>query len=490
MKTPIYDFVQSYAKSGISRLHMPGHKGCGPLGAEPFDITEIAGADSLYEAEGIIAQSERNASALFGTGYTFYSTEGSSQCIRAMLFLALLHWKERNPAAVRAGIRPVVAAARNAHKTFLTAAALLDLDVVWLWPEEKKESMSAGCFAVFPDAGSGISSLCSCPVSPAGLRAALAALPVPPAAVYLTSPDYLGGTQDIAALAAQAHAFNTLLLVDNAHGAYLHFLPVPAHPIDLGADLCCDSAHKTLPVLTGGAYLHISVAAPERLRGCARQALALFGSTSPSYLILQSLDLANRYLADGFPERLAACTAQLEEMRSMLRRLGWQAEETEPLKVTIAASRCGWSGMELSDRLRAHGIECEYADPDFLVLMFTPENPAADRGRLLSCMRDIPVGPSLHRAAPSFPPPRRSCSIREAVLSPHETVPVAAAAGRVMGPPTVHCPPAIPVVVSGEEINADAIPALEYYGICEAEVMRELTPGNNIPKSANAACFP
>ncbi len=90
MTTPIVDFfVRQYARSGTSRLHMPGHKGQPFLGCEAWDITEIKGADELYEAEGIIARSEANATALFGTARTYYSTEGSSQCIRAMLALAL-----------------------------------------------------------------------------------------------------------------------------------------------------------------------------------------------------------------------------------------------------------------------------------------------------------------------------------------------------------------------------------------------------------------
>ncbi len=115
MTTPIVDFVRQYAQSGTARLHMPGHKGQSLLGCEPWDITEIRGADELYEAEGIIAQSEANATRLFGTAHTYYSTEGSSQCIRAMLCLAL-------QGAPRTGKRPVLLAARNAHKALLYAA--------------------------------------------------------------------------------------------------------------------------------------------------------------------------------------------------------------------------------------------------------------------------------------------------------------------------------------------------------------------------------
>ena len=87
MNTPIFDFVRSYAASGGARLHMPGHKGRSLLGCEALDITEISGADALYEASGIIAESENNAAKLFRSARTFYSTEGSSQCIRAMLAL-------------------------------------------------------------------------------------------------------------------------------------------------------------------------------------------------------------------------------------------------------------------------------------------------------------------------------------------------------------------------------------------------------------------
>ena len=107
MKTPIVDFVRRYQESGMVRFHMPGHKGAGFLGCEGFDITEVSGADELYEARGIIAESEENAASLFGAGRTFYSTEGSSQCIRAMLRLAMLR---------QTGGTPLILAARNVHK--------------------------------------------------------------------------------------------------------------------------------------------------------------------------------------------------------------------------------------------------------------------------------------------------------------------------------------------------------------------------------------
>ena len=153
----IIDFLYEYAKKPPVSFHMPGHKGASHLGMEALDITEITGADVLYHAQGIIAGSEANAAALFGSARTLYSTEGSSQCIRAMVFLTLTCRKQ--------GAAPVILAARNSHKAFLYALALTGAEVEWLWGEDP-------------------SSLCSCRISPAMLENALCAMQAPPAAVW------------------------------------------------------------------------------------------------------------------------------------------------------------------------------------------------------------------------------------------------------------------------------------------------------------------
>lgn len=436
MQTPIADFVREYAKKENSRFHMPGHKGHSFLGCEAYDITEVAGADALYEADGIIAASEKYATELFGTGGTFFSTEGSSQCIRAMLYLAINCRKSAG--------RPYVIAGRNAHKAFLYAAALLDFDVVWLWPEE-------------------MHSLCSCHISPEQLEEELRAHENPSAAVYLTSPDYLGGQLAIGALSEVCHRYHTVLAVDNAHGAYLHFLEKSEHPIDCGADICCDSAHKTLPVLTGGAYLQISKNAPEFFLQNAKQALALFGSTSPSYLTLASLDLCNAYLADDYRKKLSAVIEQIEQVRRTLRAAGWEVQKTDPLKLTIRAPK-GRTGQALAVQLRLAGVECEYADSEYIVLMVTPENSQKDFDRLVRAF-----GTNLceyeNRAMLRPVQCEQKCSVRAAFFAAHEQIPVQEAVGRICGAPTVGCPPAIPIVVSGELIDENAVAMLTHYGI-------------------------
>ncbi len=445
MNTPICDFVRRYVRGNALRLHMPGHKGVSRLGPEPWDITEVEGADSLYEAEGIIRESEENAGRLFG-GKTVYSTEGSSQCIRAMVYLAALH-------ARSCGRAPVLLAGRNAHKTFLSAAALTGMDVQWLW-------------------GSGDSYL-SCRLTAEDVQAALDSAVELPAAVYLTTPDYLGNTVDVAAIAAVCHDRGVPLLVDNAHGAYLKFLPASRHPMDLGADLCCDSAHKTLSGLTGTAYLHISHSAPALFAEQAKNAMVLFGSTSPSYLLLSSLDGVNACLADGYPEKLAEFIRLAEMTKSRLTAHGWMLTGDEPLKLTLHTKAFGYTGRQAADLLLEKNIVCEFSDPDYLVMMLTPEIGAAGLERLETALLSIPRKQPLDSAPPRLGHAERVVSVRDAILSPCETVPAAESVGRVLAAASVGCPPAVPIVVCGERIDAAAAACFAYYGIEAVTVIRE-----------------
>ncbi len=446
MNTPICDFVRSYAQKGALRLHMPGHKGEGHLGLEGLDITEIDGADSLYEAAGIIRQSEENAGRIFGA-HSFYSTEGSSQCIRAMLYLAMLWAKEQ-------GRRPLIAAARNVHKTFLSGAALLDLDVMWL--EQK-----------------GDGSYLSCRLEAQEVDAALTAAEEKPTAVYITSPDYLGSIADVAAIAKVCRRHGALLLVDNAHGAYLRFLSPSMHPMDLGADICCDSAHKTLPVVTGGAYLHLSKSAPEKLVGQAKNALALFGSTSPSYLILQSLDGVNPILAGEFPRQLEDFVPRLTALKERLEKRGFTLWGDEPLKLTLVTKPCGYEGAELAGLLAERGVVCEFADPDFAVMMFTPQTGQQGIDRLEAALNDIPRREAVTAAPPAFSPCQRVLSIREAMLAPQELLPVEQCAGRILAAASVGCPPAVPIVICGQRIDERAAECFRYYGVTHCAVVTE-----------------
>lgn len=443
MNTPICDFVEKYCQSEYLRFHMPGHKGIDVSGAEPFDITEIEGADSLYEASGIIKQSEINASKLFGCD-TFYSTQGSSLCIMAMLYIASVYAKSK-------GETPVIMAGRNAHKAFLSAAALLDFRIKWIYSE---------------------GSYLTCHIDENKLETMLNKSREKITAVYITSPDYLGNTQDISAIARVCKKYGALLLVDNAHGAYLKFFENSAHPIDLGAHMCCDSAHKTLPVLTGGAYLHISPDAPGEFSRQAKNAMSLFGSTSPSYLILQSLDRANRYIADGYQQKLEDFAVKTGELKKRLKAKGFALMGNEPLKLTFATGFMGYRGDDFAKELRDRNIMCEFADPDFTVLMMTPE--IGDYGLTFAenALCDIPFKTPIVPRTPPLTQLEIACSPAQAIFMSKEIIPRQQSKGRILADINIGCPPAVPIAVCGEIIDENAIKCFEYYGIDYCTVIK------------------
>lgn len=445
MKTPVCDFVNEYAKSKAERLHMPGHKGNAILGFEAFDITEIDGADSLYEASGIIKESEQNAGSLFGCD-TFYSTEGSSQCIKAMVHLAVLHAKASNTT-------PLIAAGRNAHKAFMSALALTDCKVTWLYGESE--------------------TYLSCNITAQSLESTIESTKNKPTAVYLTSPDYLGNVTDIRAISEVCKKHGILLLVDNAHGAYLKFLHESFHPIDLGADICCDSAHKTLPVLTGGAYLHISKNADPFFAENAKNSLVLYGSTSPSYLILQSLDKANEYIADGYCEKLYEFCNEVQKAKNELSKNGFTLYGNEPLKIVISTKSYGYYGTEIADILKTQNVLCEFCDRDYIVFMLTPETGITGLNKLLNALVQIKKKSAIAENPPAITAAKAATSVREAVFSPCETIPVSQSIGRILAQANVACPPAVPIAVCGEIITEQAVKCFEYYGIKECTVIKE-----------------
>ena len=244
--------------------------------------------------------------------------------------------------------------------------------------------------------------------------------------------------------------------------------------MDLGADLCCDSAHKTLPVLTGGAYLHISGEVPMELTRQAESAMALFASTSPSYLILQSLDEANPYLERDLPSLLPPLCRRVEALKASLTAQGWTLTGEEPLKLTLASKAFGYRGTEVAAYLEAQGMVCEFADPDFLVLMFTPQLPDGAFDKLEKALLSLPRREAITEPAPPLPRPRRVCSPREALLAPQRTLPLEQCQGRVLAAPTVSCPPAVPILICGEEISEDAIRCFRYYGMDRCTVVRPL----------------
>ncbi|MGM9609668.1 MAG: amino acid decarboxylase, partial [Eubacteriales bacterium] len=227
------------------------------------------------------------------------------------------------------------------------------------------------------------------------------------------------------------------------------------------------------PVLTGGAYLQISKTAPAVFTERAKSALVLFGSTSPSYLILKSLDLANKTLAEGYPAHQAAFLTRLASLKETLARAGYAFYGDEPMKLTIRAKAYGYTGKELASLLEEQGVIPEFADPDYLVLMPSPSLTDDDLTRLEKTLLAIPKKEKMLAEPPVLAElPERVMTPREALFAPRETLPTDACLGRVFASAALGCPPAVAPVVAGEVIDARAWEVLAYYGIRECRVVK------------------
>lgn len=442
MKTPIVNFLKSYQEKSPVRMHMPGHKGAGILGFEGMDLTEIYGADELFAAEGIIKKSEQNASNLFGCP-TYYSTQGSTLCIQTMCTILCQDAKSK-------GKKPKILAGRNAHRSFIHAAALLDFDIEWLY---------------------GNSDYLSCKIHAEDLEKAI--IESHPTAVYLTNPDYLGNLLDIQSLASVCKKHNVLLAIDNAHGAYLRFLEPSLHPIDLGADLCCDSAHKTLPVLTGGAYLHLSDSLNQVWKNDVKHFMEYFSSTSPSYLIMASLDATNEVLDTTFRNSLSECIQRVDGLKNTLVQYGYTILSGEPMKITISTKEFGYTGNEIANLLMECDIYPEFYDSDYIVLMPSPYNTKDDLKRLETCLCGIERKPILVNKPPKLEQSKKAMNVRQALFSSSITLDVSKSLGQVCSSVTVSCPPAILPVIPGEVISESSIEVMKYYGIETVRVVKE-----------------
>jgi arginine/lysine/ornithine decarboxylase len=401
IKTPIHDFLKNYTESNITRCHMPGHKGL----FFPHDITEIEGAVS------IITESERIAAKLFGAKKTLYSCSGSTLAIQAMLSL------------IKTSGGKLLAAYRNSHRSFVSACALLNLDVNWFYGDEINFNADA---------------------------------------VFVTNINYYGEISDIKSIAEKCG--KTPLLVDNAHGAYLAL--TGEHPVKYAA-MTADSAHKTLPALTGAAYLHIN---DERFIAGAEAALALFGSTSPSYLILESLDLCNKHICMGRKNAFEL----VGKLKQSLSDIGFALRKSDWLRITVNARESGYSGMELAAELRKNKVECEYADENCTVLLFSTVTCEAQTKSVQAAFREIKPKFPLEPVIYPLLKPEKAMSIREAVFAPDDkcaVLPIGEAAMRICAEIIAPCPPGVPVVMPGEIICKEAAELLENFGVEKIRIL-------------------
>lgn len=441
--TPLFDALTQHHGLQRASFHTPGHKNHWDALREllQLDFTELPDTDSLYEADGPILQAEQHAAKVLGAARTLFSAGGCTLCIQAMLRLVTMGGKRK------------IITSRVLHRSAVHTMALLDLEPVWLLPRQ--------------DAGPGLPGR----IHPQDVAKALEAHP-DAAAVYLTAPDYYGVVSPVKEIADQCRQHNVPLLVDNAHGAHLGFTSQP-HPLAQGAAMTADSPHKTLPVLTGGAWLHL---ADDSFSDDAKDAMALFGSTSPAYPVMASLDLCADWLAHHGRNAYAALEKQVASLKEKARALGFTAPlgPTDPTRLCLGTEQLEFSGHALAEAFRQNGVEPEYWDDGFVVLIPTPFNTAEDFARLEKAMA---VGAALERQPtkphPPLPAlPKAVCSPRQAMFAPKETVPLDKAAGRIAADAACPCPPGVPVVMPGEVISEEIIQFLRRYGFFSVKVVK------------------
>lgn len=441
MRTPVYDFLRNYNTENALRLHMPGHNGKGLLKEFSdictLDITEIDGAGDFYSDDGIISQSEKNASSLFGAKRTFYSAGGSTLCIQAMLRLT-----------VGEGGRVLVA--RDCHKAFLNVSALLGLHVDWIYPKRADEKELFGGYDLedFENALNQKNYDC----------------------VYITTVNYYGYIIDTAKIAEICMRYDVPLICDNAHGAHLAFTDDFLHPISAGADACCDSAHKTLPALTGAAYLHTK---KEYKALDVKEAMSLFGTTSPSYPIITSLDILNDFLENKCYNMLKALILEISKMKSKLSGQ-WFFCGDDPLHITIYSALSGVRGYELATILHENGIRCEYYDDFCVVMLFSVINTPSDVKFVEGVLKNI-KNPRIYlkRMPYVFEKYPSKTSLRKAMFSECEELKPNLAVDKICGRSVVPCPPAFPLITAGEIITEKCAEILNSFGVKKIKVIPE-----------------
>lgn len=438
IKTPLADAVQAYQSTGRVRGHMPGHKGSaagylarfGELAC--WDLTETDGLDDLHEPVGAIAQSERLLAGAVGAKYAYMLVNGATVGIQAAIL-----------AACRPGDSIILP--RNAHRSVWSALALGDVRPLWL-PVEEQDGLALG-------------------LSPDKLDKMLAAHPEAKA-VFLVNPSFYGVLPDLPGLLAVARRHNVISIVDEAHGAHFAFVQPQYAAARLGADLVIDSWHKSMGSLGQTAVLlnNRDDLQPQRW-------LTLLQTTSPSYPLMASLDLARaewQREAVARAERIWANRAALEQavQGSVLALLG--AADVPPgfafdRTKALLKSRAGHSGWQLAAALRAAGVEPEFADGRFALLLLTyaDDGAALAQGVAQAAALLADVAPEPVPTSPQIKLPYAALTPFLAAHSGIEQLPLADAVGRISAGLLVPYPPGIATVGPGEVISAEAVAYLQ-----------------------------
>ncbi|MGO4269402.1 aminotransferase class I/II-fold pyridoxal phosphate-dependent enzyme, partial [Paenibacillus sp. TAF58] len=359
--------------------HVPGHKSGQGLLDEgtsflktvmSIDYTEITGLDDLHHAEGVIREAEQLAADCFGAEETYFLIGGSTVGNLAMI-------------SAVCGRDDIILVQRNVHKSVIHGLMLAGAKAVFIAPGIHRETGVA--ISLYID----------------DVKQALMLYPEAKG-LFITNPNYYGNGVNLKPLAEFMHEYGKLLLVDEAHGAHYGFHPeVPASALSQGADAVVQSTHKMLTAMTMGAMLHVQ--GPRIDRKAIQQLLAMLQSSSPSYPLMASLDLARKRMHMEGKNWIEQGLAVVKEFRSLLDELtvfgyhprelkGTQSQELEtadPFKIAIHDATNTLSGTELKERLEAQDCFVEMTDGRQVLLVFTPASTRAEMLRVVEALTNI-----------------------------------------------------------------------------------------------------
>ncbi|HMM31761.1 MAG TPA: aminotransferase class V-fold PLP-dependent enzyme [Clostridia bacterium] len=426
------EMLGAYSALETARFHMPGHKGqtlLWPLDMAKWDITELTETDNLYTPEGPILNTEKGWAEACGAKHSFLIVNGSTQCVISMLLAV--------------GQKKHILVCRDCHKSVSAGLAMAGHSVSFVYPD------SEGTVDGVVSARSVEAALKKCKAD----------------AVFITSPNFYGLCADIEAIAKVVHAHGALLLVDSAHGAHLPFSPLlPRFPAEC-VDMWCISAHKTLSALTQSAVLHLGVNCP-LTEYDVRRTISLTQTTSPSYLIMASLDWAlfSARHADfeAHLKRLEKITERLQKLNG-IRVFGKELVgkagiyDVDVTRLVLDVSERGIDGRAAALAMEEMRVVPEMADARRVVFITGPADKDEWYEMLYEAVAALPYGKTDIKV--THPPEldrELAMPVRDAVLSRTELVPIESCAGRIAAQAAGAYPPGIAAVFPGERItNAD-----------------------------------
>ena len=442
----LYDKLRIYGKSDYYGFHMPGHKRRpGMPGLErlyQIDITEIEGFDDLHHARGLLKEAQERAAEVFHAEETHFLINGSTAGILSAL-----------SGAVKKG--DTILVARNCHKSVYHAIYMKELKPVYLYPGFDQEAGMNTQIAV------------------EDVRRALEEHPEV-RAVAIVSPTYEGIVSDVAAIADAVHEKGIPLIVDEAHGAHFGFHPYfPENSNMKGADIVVHSLHKTLPSLTQTALLHMNGPIVDRAK--VRRYLDMLQSSSPSYVLMASIDHCVHRLGDGEEGLWQHYVKRLDRLRKELAKLDWLAlvrrPDQEPSKIIVSGRGAGMTGRELYGvLLERYHLQMEMAAGGYVLAMTAPGDTDEGMERFSRALFDIDeMSGLMYNASKPYDEvqyPRleqvfTSAALEEAAAGGGRRVPWEESAGAVSMEYAYLYPPGIPLIVPGERISAEAVRILD-----------------------------